>query len=333
MWQATWLYLYLTWIRPMIKWLLRKILGTCELQRICRGYGGAARTKRVEKSLKLSKYQVLYVFWNFQCTVLQEITHGGAECDVDQTVQGIIQIKGVSQQKDPQFAPSLRGCLVQIRGYQELIHEVEGVRAEAYSSDNQEHENMLLQLWDHLMPDTSLESRITKQWGDIGFQGDDPRTDFRGMGMLGLHNLFFFADQQTELARQVLQHSHHPQYGYSFAIVGINITSLTYSLLVRGKLRTHFYNFPSPPKLSHFHLLYCEYPHFYNFPSPPKLNHFHLLYCHLLVEFDKFWLAEKPRDVMEFTRIRNKFEKKLLSLLRDDSTVLRGSFVEKGEQS
>ncbi|XP_078602842.1 ELMO domain-containing protein 2-like [Branchiostoma floridae x Branchiostoma japonicum] len=299
MWQATWLYLYLTWIRPMIKWLLRKILGTCELQRISRGYGGAARTKRVEKSLKLSKYQVL-----------QEITHGGAECDVDQTVQGIIQIKGISQEKDPQFAPSLRGCLVQIRGYQELIHEVEGVRAEAYSSDNQEHENMLLQLWDHLMPDTSLESRITKQWGDIGFQGDDPRTDFRGMGMLGLHNLFFFADQQSELARQVLQHSHHPQYGYSFAIVGINITSLAYSLLVRGKLRTHFYNFP----------------------SPPKLNHFHLLYCHLLVEFDKFWLAEKPRDVMEFTRIRNKFEKKLLALLRDDSTVLRGSFVEKGEK-
>ncbi len=31
--------------------------------------------------------------------------------------------------------------------------------------------------------------RITKQWQDIGFQGDDPGTDFRGMGMLGLHNL------------------------------------------------------------------------------------------------------------------------------------------------
>ncbi|KAI8507643.1 ELMO domain-containing protein 1, partial [Branchiostoma belcheri] len=291
MWQATWLYLYLTWIRPMIKWFLRKILGTCELQRICRGYGGAARTKRL----------------------LQEATHRDVDNDVDQRVQDILQIKGVSQEKDPQFAPSLRACILQIHGYQELIREVEGVRGEAYSSDNQEHENMLLQLWDHLMPDINLESRITKQWGDIGFQGDDPRTDFRGMGMLGLHNLFFFADQQTELARQVLQHSHHPQYGYSFAIVGINITSLTYSLLVRGKLRTHFYNSPSP--------------------GPPKLSHFHLVYCHLLVEFDKFWLAEKPRDVMEFTRIRNKFEKKLLSLLRDDTTVLRGSFMEEGEQS
>ena len=31
--------------------------------------------------------------------------------------------------------------------------------------------------------------RVTKQWQDIGFQGEDPKTDFRGMGMLGLHNL------------------------------------------------------------------------------------------------------------------------------------------------
>lgn len=45
------------------------------------------------------------------------------------------------------------------------------------------------QLWELLMPTIKLESRITKQWGDIGFQGDDPKTDFRGMGMLGLVNL------------------------------------------------------------------------------------------------------------------------------------------------
>ena len=34
-----------------------------------------------------------------------------------------------------------------------------------------------------------LNQRVTKQWQDIGFQGEDPKTDFRGMGMLGLHNL------------------------------------------------------------------------------------------------------------------------------------------------
>ena len=35
-----------------------------------------------------------------------------------------------------------------------------------------------------MMPGTPLEERITKQWGGLGFQGKDPQTDFRGMGML-----------------------------------------------------------------------------------------------------------------------------------------------------
>jgi len=34
------------------------------------------------------------------------------------------------------------------------------------------------------------------------------------------------------------------------------------------------------------------------------MRHFHHFYCYLFVEFDKFWLSEKPRDVMEFNRIR-----------------------------
>ena len=39
------------------------------------------------------------------------------------------------------------------------------------------------------MPGTQLEARHTKQWQDIGFQGKDPATDFRGMGVLGLYCL------------------------------------------------------------------------------------------------------------------------------------------------
>ena len=39
------------------------------------------------------------------------------------------------------------------------------------------------------MPHVALESRITKKWGQIGFQGTDPATEFRGMGLLGLHCL------------------------------------------------------------------------------------------------------------------------------------------------
>lgn len=45
------------------------------------------------------------------------------------------------------------------------------------------------QLWEILMPDEKLESRKSKQWSIVGFQGEDPMTDFRGMGILGLNQL------------------------------------------------------------------------------------------------------------------------------------------------
>lgn len=47
---------------------------------------------------------------------------------------------------------------------------------------------------------------------------------------------------------------------YSFAIVGINITSLAHQLLSQGHLKTHFYNSVSGrPRLEHFHLVFCKY--------------------------------------------------------------------------
>lgn len=53
-----------------------------------------------------------------------------------------------------------------------------------------------LQLWKELRPDTPLTARISKQWCEIGFQGNDPKTDFRGMGLLGLLNLLWALSQR-----------------------------------------------------------------------------------------------------------------------------------------
>ena len=67
--------------------------------------------------------------------------------------------------------------------------QVEALRATNYDADNLAHEQKLLQLWSLLQPGVPLATRKTKQWQNIGFQGDDPKTDFRGMGLLGLENL------------------------------------------------------------------------------------------------------------------------------------------------
>jgi len=52
----------------------------------------------------------------------------------------------------------------------------------------------MVQLWNSLQPDVALTERISPQWTVIGFQGSDPATDFRGMGLLGLLNLVWASD-------------------------------------------------------------------------------------------------------------------------------------------
>ncbi|MGH0128470.1 UNVERIFIED_CONTAM: hypothetical protein FKN15_034928 [Acipenser sinensis] len=285
-----WQYLYTSFLRFWLKWFIRQITGKCELQRICDGYSqGATRTMKTEYSLESSKSQILRNAVNAE------------ECALEKHVKDIIKIKKINTEKDTQFKLSLQVCLLQISGYKKLFIDVENVRKQTFDSENKEHENKLLKLWSLLMPQVKLESRITKQWGDIGFQGDDPKTDFRGMGMLGLTNLVFFSEHHSEAARRVLSHSNHPKLGYSYAIVGINLTEMAYSLLKSGALKPHFYNLV---------------------PGNPRLEHFHKLYCYLAYEFDKFWFKEEPESIMEFNQYREKFHEKVKRLLLEADVTL-----------
>lgn len=294
-------------LRPLIKWFLRKTTCLCEIQRICYGNEkGASRARALDYSLRHSRYKEIQALVEQLDTFCMnrrlQGTNGNAI--VEFSASALIKVKRIKLYKDLQYP--LTVCLAQIFGYKQLVQEVEQVRNVQYSSDDVQHEEKLMKLWHYLMPDTALEARISKQWGEIGFQGDDPKTDFRGMGLLGLENLLFFATRYTGAARHVLSHSHHSQYGYSFAIVGINLTSMAYELLVNNLLQTHMYN---------------------AVPGRPSLKHFHQVYVYLFYEFDKLWLSEKPRDIMEFSRIRDLFHQKISKILKDDKGILRLNFA------
>jgi hypothetical protein len=228
------------------------------------------------------------------------------DIDVDVSVNDILAVKKVNIHLYPQFPISMKLCISQIVGYRRLMAEVEALRKVSYSSENTEHEALLLQLWRSLQPDVVLTGRISPQWTDIGFQGNDPATDFRGMGLLGLQNLLYFCTRFTNIAHKLLSHSHHPQFGYSFAIVGINLTSVATRLLRSGQLRSHFYNAVL---------------------GPPQLTDFHNVYVYLLYEFDKFWFAEKPVDIMQFNVVLNKFESDLSVRLESPTVELKPNFV------
>ncbi|XP_072119221.1 ELMO domain-containing protein 1 isoform X2 [Mobula birostris] len=198
--QLCW-YFYCTCLWRFLKFALRKITGKCELQRICYSRKpGAQRTLKIESSLKSSRNEVL------QSAVFAQMD------DIEKTVDNIMQLKKINPDTNPQFGISLQACLLQIVGYTRLIAEVEKLRKDQYDSENPHHEEMLMKLWTFLRPDVTLDGRISKQWCEIGFQGDDPKTDFRGMGMLGLYNLVFFAEHDNVTARRVLFDSHQPKY-------------------------------------------------------------------------------------------------------------------------
>lgn len=283
MWNFGIPYLYFSIVRPLYKWLLRLVTGRCELLRITSsGQTKSQQTNRIEYSLRHSK-----------APLLRNILFSDV-IDIDDTIDKICQLKSIKPSENPTFSNRLRSSLRQITGYHQLYNEVEALRKTNYSSASAEHESLLMQLWNSLKPDTPLVSRISQQWGDIGFQGDDPATDFRGMGLLGLKNLVFFSTQYTDVARGLLSHCAHPQYGYSFAIVGINLTSMAYQLLRDGHLKAHFYAVVD---------------------SQPQLQDFHLVYVHLFCEFDQFWIRSKPSSIMEFNVIREQFRQTVIEQL------------------
>lgn len=293
-------YIY-GYLRKLIKWFLRKTTKLCELQRICYTHvQGACRTVNVERSLRYSNSpQIRGLLTVLDARAFDRNFYSGRSILLPNAVSTIARVKRVDQCEYERFTFALKQCVDNIWSYMQLVEEIKTSAAIQYDCNNDVHEKSLLLLWDELMPNDRLENRVTKQWQDIGFQGDDPKTDFRGMGLLGLDNLVYFASKYTHLARCALSHSMHPVHGYAFAIVGINLTNMALGLVVDGSAKTHFYNKRYAP----------EYEDFNEF------------YCYLFWEFDKFWLNAKPKDLMEFTIHREQFEKTIRRKLEKNDTV------------
>ncbi|XP_044762061.1 ELMO domain-containing protein 2 [Coccinella septempunctata] len=300
------LWWFLTsYVRSVVKWFLRKTTGLCELQRICYGeVSGAPRILAVERSLNLSKSPQLKKLVSHLNDISDNLRlKGSNEREIlTGAVSTVLLVKKINPRIHFQFVKNFSKCVEQIWGYRQLIAEIESLRTVSFDSENAEHEEKLLKLWKALMPDDKLASRICKQWQDIGFQGEDPKTDFRGMGILGLENLLFFATEYEAAARHVLSHSHHPAFGYCFAIVGINLTSMALQLVRSGDAKTYFYN---------------------NSKCLPSIRLFHQFYSFLFYEFDRYWLECEPADIMEFSSIRTKFENNIRNSLMDPRTVYK----------
>uniref|UniRef100_A0A1I8J2R9 ELMO domain-containing protein n=1 Tax=Macrostomum lignano TaxID=282301 RepID=A0A1I8J2R9_9PLAT len=183
----------------------------------------------------------------------------------------------------PQFESALAEAAIAVASHDRLCRRADAVRRVAFSNDCAEHKAKLAKLWTALCPGQPLSGRICKQWGDIGFQGDDPQTDFRGMGMLGLEQLLFLASRYPARRQRCLARASTP--GFPFAVAGINIGHLVWRLLAARKFRKHFYNLGSY-----------------------ELDDLHRLFCCLFLRFADFW-QRQGASVMEFNSVKAKFKR------------------------
>ena len=79
-----------------------------------------------------------------------------------------------------------------------------------------------------------MTDRISKQWVDVGFQGQDPATDFRGAGILGLDQLLAISNLDSPYhasALAMFNDSRKDEHWYFFACAGINMTHCLLDLL------------------------------------------------------------------------------------------------------
>ncbi|PNW75866.1 hypothetical protein CHLRE_12g557252v5 [Chlamydomonas reinhardtii] len=120
----------------------------------------------------------------------------------------------------PSREPQL--SLLQAERLQQLRDKV----AERFDIASPSHQDSLRRLWSLAFSGEPCTALKTPRWKDMGWQGDDPATDFRGAGLYGLDNLIYLAEVHPDTFRRLLDKSEGTRaaWEYPFAVAGLNLT-------------------------------------------------------------------------------------------------------------
>ncbi|CAL9081292.1 unnamed protein product [Musa textilis] len=116
---------------------------------------------------------------------------------------------------------------------EECLHRLQYRIDVSYDSSKREHQEALWGLWYAAYPGIKLHDLISEQWKEMGWQGKDPSTDFRGGGFISLENLLFFARNYPKSFQDLLgkQDGDRALWEYPFAVAGVNITFMLIQML------------------------------------------------------------------------------------------------------
>lgn len=130
--------------------------------------------------------------------------------DIEQTIT--IHLKRYSNNRE-NIIQSLKEALIQ--------------RRTPYDEGNQEHEAMLISLWNTVFPDIPMDDRKNLSlWSKIGFQSE-PSKDFRGAGFGALHYIVYCATHYTKQFRYIADKNRD----YPLSVAGINVIDQIFRML------------------------------------------------------------------------------------------------------
>ncbi|KAD0079194.1 hypothetical protein E3N88_44812 [Mikania micrantha] len=175
----------------------------------------------------------------------------------------------------------------------------------AYDSSIPGHQEALRALWKAAFPEEELRDLISEQWKEMGWQGKDPSTDFRGGGFISLENLLYFARNFPKSFQDLLrkQEGVRAMWEYPFAVAGVNITFMLIQMLdLEAELELIIFTF-------------------FIYVTENELA-FDLLYCITFKLMDHLWLAMHA-SYMDFNAVMKSTRRQLeRELLQEDITRL-----------
>jgi len=301
-------WFYLSFFRKIYKITVHFLSGKPEIYRIC--------ADKIAKPEEMATGVAISLIFSKQLGEISICVFGDTPVDSEVMADRVLSIKGLKS-VEPRVRTALKKSFDCIGLVNALISEVSRQRKEAYDSSNASHELLLETLWSEMRPGVRRKGgRITDEWGEIGFQGKDPATDFRGMGILALEHLVHFAKVRPADAHKILTECSHEVRYYPFAATGINMTGYVCSLLERRLLDPSLYGVASSYMGVSYSALDTELQSGNDLALQKMQAFIADTYADLYTEFHQLWMVSNPQNTLCFPRVfrdfKNRVEERLL---------------------
>jgi engulfment and cell motility protein 2 len=200
------------------------------------------------------------------------------------------------------------------------LNELRTTARVRYDENDDEHtvgarQHLLHELWNLLF--TGAEPSLkSPRWKDVGFQGNDPGTDFRGAGIFGLKQLLYLATIYPAELHEILRSADYP-----FAISALNVSVrptqhyLMSAFQLNSPKSVQLPNqMPAPARiLKNFSELQARHP-----------NSINEIYCEAVLRMHSAWqyLRRQGTSLMEFSRAIDRSKEFVYAVLRKRPTSL-----------